>query len=358
MRPILHPHLFKLHSQGAKLAGQKNKQHSDFNLDLDSQEALQEHIYHAYGEWDNTYNMGKLVMGTAHKFASGFTSSDLLPPPPLINSSQFMSDPMLTSQNVQNLGTSGNVLAHGGLSSSKVSLATSNASVMSNHNTDQHLQEHVHTEACFKTVKSNRSLLNSTTSTTTKPKVNMNPTTNHQHVDHCFQHNPFLHTHHNSYSTSPQSSPPMVSASGGTVPHGRKSYFPELKQLRKDGTLPPNGCPRANNLHLHGTNNSNLQTLSDQPTNNQSHSNNFSRRFFSDPKQPLNAKDGLGGVGAMANGCQHPSMHFHPPNNQASGPPINNNSGSGGSSPPCHEADCDGHHEDNDSIDDSCSGNY
>lgn len=49
-------------------------------LDFDTPEGLQEHMYHAYGEWDNTYNTRMLL--DSHKYGAAL-GTDLLPPPPL-----------------------------------------------------------------------------------------------------------------------------------------------------------------------------------------------------------------------------------------------------------------------------------
>lgn len=72
-------------------------------LDFDSPDGIHEHIYHAYGEWDNTYD----TRGLLPKYDLG---SELLPPPPLTTNftTSFLSEPytMATLMGVDTVSTS------------------------------------------------------------------------------------------------------------------------------------------------------------------------------------------------------------------------------------------------------------
>lgn len=89
------PHLYELHNpllqhqQAAKTTNPSQKKH--FSLDLESHDALHEHIYHAYGEWDNSYDSAKLMMA-GHKFNTGFGSELFSPQTPPLLSSAFVGE--------------------------------------------------------------------------------------------------------------------------------------------------------------------------------------------------------------------------------------------------------------------------
>ncbi|XP_061177860.1 protein FAM193A-like [Saccostrea echinata] len=73
-------------------------------LDFDSPEGIHEHMYHAYGEWDNTYNAS-----IPFQKYSGI-STDLLPPPPLttnFNTASFLNEPfsVATQMGVETVST-------------------------------------------------------------------------------------------------------------------------------------------------------------------------------------------------------------------------------------------------------------
>lgn len=71
-RSLLQPQLYDLHGV--------RSQRLPLKLDFEDPDGIQDHLYHAYGDWDNTYNP-PLLLPSAHRFSSGL-SSDLLPPPP------------------------------------------------------------------------------------------------------------------------------------------------------------------------------------------------------------------------------------------------------------------------------------
>lgn len=102
IRPVLQPQLYDLHlpmRQPKPIIQPK----VPLKLDFDSPDGIHEHIYHAYGEWDNTYD----TRGLLPKYELG---SDLLPPPPLTTNfaTSFLSEPytMATLMGVDTVSTS------------------------------------------------------------------------------------------------------------------------------------------------------------------------------------------------------------------------------------------------------------
>ena len=96
-RPVFKPpHLYELHNpllhqQAPKTNTQSQKKHGNFSLDLDSHEALHEHIYHAYGEWDNSYDSAKLMLAS-HKFNAGLGSELFSGQTPPLLSSRYVGE--------------------------------------------------------------------------------------------------------------------------------------------------------------------------------------------------------------------------------------------------------------------------
>lgn len=90
VRPILQPNLYDLHlpNQHHKSIIQQTK--VPIKLDFDSPEGINDHIYHAYGDWDNTTYDPRLLLGT------GKFESELLPPPPFSSpyTSTLLSEPL------------------------------------------------------------------------------------------------------------------------------------------------------------------------------------------------------------------------------------------------------------------------
>ena len=77
MRPLLQPQLYDLHlpmRQPKSIIQPK----VPLKLDFDSPDGIHDHINHAYGDWDNTYDSRVLLP----KYGTGL-STELLPPPPL-----------------------------------------------------------------------------------------------------------------------------------------------------------------------------------------------------------------------------------------------------------------------------------
>ena len=261
IRPGLQSQLYELQSstnstrQPKSLLNPQKKHNTNFSLDLDSHEALHEHIYHAYGEWDNAYDSTKMMF-SSHKYVGGL-GSELFsaPPPPLMNGSPFVSvADQLSTEAALSLAASGakpsSLYQHStmaALSNPLTSMATSTAFANTSMATAN--GEHVHTEACFKNMKPlNRTLLNSsqalgtmagkspvtscvsssastggggTASTTssslgTAAAAAAAAVAASTHSDHCLKHNPFLHTHHSSFTsthatTTISASPPLPS---------------------------------------------------------------------------------------------------------------------------------------------------
>ncbi|XP_021378384.1 protein FAM193A-like isoform X2 [Mizuhopecten yessoensis] len=102
IRPVLQPQLYDLHlpmRQPKPIIQPK----VPLKLDFDSPDGIHEHIYHAYGEWDNTYD----TRGLLPKYELG---SELLPPPPLTSNftTNFLTEPytMATLMGVDTVSTS------------------------------------------------------------------------------------------------------------------------------------------------------------------------------------------------------------------------------------------------------------
>ena len=92
IRSVLSPQLYDLHSplRQSKLP---------VKLDFDNPDSIQDHLYHAYGDWDNTFDPRNLI--GSHHYSSTMTS-DLLPPPPLTSNMPYLTEPLscLSAQTV------------------------------------------------------------------------------------------------------------------------------------------------------------------------------------------------------------------------------------------------------------------
>lgn len=101
VKPILQPNLYDLHlpSQRHKSIIQQAK--VPIKLDFDTSQGINDHIYHAYGDWDNTTYDPRLLLGT------GKFESELLPPPPFTSpyTSSLLTEP-LSLQGIFNTSSS------------------------------------------------------------------------------------------------------------------------------------------------------------------------------------------------------------------------------------------------------------
>lgn len=93
VRPLLQPQLYDLHMpirQPKPIMQGK----VPLKLDFDSPEGIHEHFYHAYGEWDNTYDPRVLLP----KYSDNL-GTELLPPPPLSSNftTNFLTEPFSIS---------------------------------------------------------------------------------------------------------------------------------------------------------------------------------------------------------------------------------------------------------------------
>lgn len=315
------------HSKASASQQQQQQQHNSLNLDIDSHEALHEHIYHAYGDWDNSYDTTKMMLA-GHKFSGALASELLSAAPPLMTANPFMQDPgsatldmsALTSQvaaaNIQfgaaagasaacssGLSSSGSsVASNSSASSSTCSIAAAfsgaataasllNPSVVNNHHSAK--ADHVHTDACFKNMKTlpasstgSRMLFSSKSATQAlksggllAPSVGgaaasqSNSSGGSGSVpqpsfpvsasgsssasatslaslatgvsfplsEHCLKHNPFLHTHHSSFSGT-HTTTTISTASGLPAAHAQPMKLTsELIRsvTMKEGTTTP-----------------------------------------------------------------------------------------------------------------------
>ena len=293
--PLIQPHLYELHSHSAAKAT-PNKH--NFSLDLDSHQALHEHIYHAYGDWENTFD-------GATDYGGGLSASELFnqPTPPLLNGNPYM-DPHL-SQTETATSKAATLLSHGVCSAKAAvtqTVSSSGGLVGTSGN------EHVHTEACFKTLKPiNRTLAQPTQKTTvapfkgTLPSLTTAPSSVSAavpHTDHCLKHNPFLHTHHSSFSGTQGTTTVTSTAAPAQLQHPMKLPEPPNLNLNLGHQMSPHMA--CNHQHSHG----------------------------------------------------HPAPVSAPPPAAPQPPPAAPITGA------CNDPECDGHHEDNydsNSMDDSCS---
>ncbi|KAL3864296.1 hypothetical protein ACJMK2_005990 [Sinanodonta woodiana] len=75
--PLLQPQLYDLHLPIQQRPKPIIQSKVPMKLDFETPDGIHEHIYHAYGDWDNTYDP-RLLSGSPR-----FSDSELLPPPPL-----------------------------------------------------------------------------------------------------------------------------------------------------------------------------------------------------------------------------------------------------------------------------------
>ena len=366
LRPVLQPHLYELHSptntqrQPKSLFNTQKKHNGNFSLDLDSHEALHEHIYHAYGEWDNAYDCAKLMLGS-HKYGPAGLGSELFnaPPPPLMNGSPFVSvSDQLSTETAVSLASAAktSIYQHNMVAVKSPLTSVANSKSFVSTNVSSTSGEHVHTEACFKMKPVSRNLLNSgqlpsgsmasktSTSNTLSssslgssaspvnlPSSFVSPTSGlpAPHSDHCLKHNPFLHTHHASFTsthttTTIAPSPPLPSVPlpMKLTPELIRSAAISAAKEEAARTINPQGSPL--NMphtcsHAHQHTNAGMAQLS---------GNN---RTFLD-------------------------ANTNTPNSALANNAALNNVSVGTSTGAYNDTECDGHHDpEYDSIDDSCS---
>ncbi len=361
------PHLYELHPgmnvrPSGKQAQMQKKHGSGYNLDLDSHEALHEHIHNAYGDWDNSYDATKLMLAP-HKFG-GNLGSELFsnPVPPLMNGAQFASDALATTTETSLVSavTSSTMLQNGslaGLSAVKSSVSAppngNNMLITTSTAASQAIgNEHVHTEACFKK-GSSHAMLNSSQSPTRQgmklpimpamtsvgnntsvPMVLSNTVASSgsvmptSHSDHCLKHNPFLHTHHSSFSSTHSTN--TITAAPAVPSHPLPiKLTPDL--IKSAAAISASKDPTLASVNMNPGGNASFNLPLTCSHAHAQHNNQAIAQLAGNRNPQVDANNAV-----SAN------------NNQAG---VMNNV-SVGTSTVCNDPDCDGHHEDDD---DSCS---
>ncbi|XP_013395019.1 protein FAM193A isoform X2 [Lingula anatina] len=332
VRPFLHPQLYDLHTPlqhfPKPIIQPQKKQPLNLNLDLDSQEALHEHIYNAYSEWDNVYDHTNFMFPHA-KFGSSL-GSELLngPPPPLLNANTFLGGdqrpPFSIDQNVFSSPSKASA-PHSTVGNSKTSLAAPMPT----------LADHVaQKENCFKNLKPiNRTTFNQPVSKAPQHPNLASPAgmsfggkVDPGYLDHCLKHsptsNPFSVSHFPlSNTTNTFTSVPASSASAHQL---------SLESMKLP-VLPPGTAEELVSQAFGAGLNLNLP----HPCNHL-HNNNNTGQGLSKPPPPTAGMDSSG-------------MYGGPLGNSAA---MNNVSV--GTSTGCADPECDGHHDDT-YDEDSCS---
>lgn len=97
VRPLLQPQLYDLHMPLRQPKPLIQSPKVPLKLDFDSPDGIHEHIYHAYGDWDNTYD-SRMMLSNIPKYGHGL-GSELLPAVPLTNNytSNFLTEPFSVS---------------------------------------------------------------------------------------------------------------------------------------------------------------------------------------------------------------------------------------------------------------------
>lgn len=90
VRPILQPNLYDLHLSNTQQKSGIQQTKVPIKLDFDTPEGIHDHIYHAYGDWDNTTYDPQLFL------RSGKFESELLPSPPFSSpyTSTLLTEPL------------------------------------------------------------------------------------------------------------------------------------------------------------------------------------------------------------------------------------------------------------------------
>ncbi len=395
---LLQPRLYELHNPlrvptTKPLVGhQPHKKHTaNFNLDLNSHEALHEHIYHAYGDWDNSYDVSKLML-TSHKFGTANLGSELFSAaPPVLGASPFVPDlASLDSSQLAGVVKTSTIQSTSNSSAHVTSLATATVSTQAFNSADyltslQSLSQGIqsfnpnlalaanaaasaHAQASLGAqATGGHSLLlpsSSCSAMTTsmamgrglgvsQPGVNTGASATT--ADLCLKHNPFLQGQPFSLAGTHTTNP------GGQITGGAAREF--TQQEKEDFinifNLPPYSCSLSTAAaagssvaYTSGSTSSSLSMTGATATTT------TSTIPASNSQRSVASKSVLDAGAAAAPAPQPPSPHApHAPHNnphQAGGGGVASVGTSTGGT--CNEPDCDGHHDDNyDSIDDSCS---
>lgn len=94
VRPLLQPQLYDLHMPVRQPKPIIQSSKVPLKLDFDTPDGIHEHIYHAYGDWDNTYDSRMMLSKYSHGLGS-----ELLPAAPLTSnySTNFLTEPFSVS---------------------------------------------------------------------------------------------------------------------------------------------------------------------------------------------------------------------------------------------------------------------
>ncbi|XP_045190790.2 protein FAM193A-like isoform X3 [Mercenaria mercenaria] len=324
VRPILQPNLYDLHlpNQRHKSIIQQTK--VPIKLDFDSPEGINDHIYHAYGDWDNTTYDPRLLLG------SGKFDSELLPPPPF--SSPYTSTLLTEPLNLPGMFSTSSSLPTSATSSAFVSTFANHTSSAAATQAATKITDNLSVLTTKESLGEQLANKHNQCSNQTTPAPNHNPPCSRPatlggnnapkvpekgHSQHCKKHNNTRgnaksgsapsHNHNNNQMKMPE----MLQTKEGRQMF--QQYANSLKQQSNQNNHP---CTHANN----NNNNNTSKVANHLGTLREPHQGNSS-------------------TGPCPNSMQLPTS-------------VNNVSV--GTSTVCTEPDCDGNH-DNDSFDDNCS---
>lgn len=320
VRPILQPNLYDLHlpNQRHKSIIQQTK--VPIKLDFDTPEGINDHIYHAYGDWDNTSYDPRLLLGT------GKFDSELLPPPPFTSpyTSSLLTEPL----NLQGIFNT---------SSSLPSSATSSPSLSTFAN---HTSSSVSTQSATK-ITDNLSVL-TVKETFPEPVTSKHSQCSNQNV---------LQPNHN-----PPSCSRPATLGGNNVPKAsEKGHSQHCKKHNSQGNAKSGSVPAHN--HNPKVTSEMLQTKEGRQMFQQyalkqsNHNSHPSCNHTANNSTASKVANNLGTLRETLQGSGSSPVAGCPNSVQL---PTSVNNVSVGTSTVCTEPDCDGNH-DNDSYDDNCS---
>ncbi|XP_046371497.2 protein FAM193A-like isoform X3 [Haliotis rufescens] len=303
MRSILPPQLYDLHGplRQAKLP---------VKLDFDNPENIQDHLYHAYGDWDNTPYDPRVVIG-GYRYGGGL-GSDLLPPPPLTTNSPYPPEPLSSVSQTATTTTTCTT-------TSALNNHLANAITKSMDRSNDHQVKPVLSDSCAKCSEPVSSLSSSLSSSGSQPhgppctrpatlggNTQVQQTGVKQPHTHCKKHVNGKTTSQPSHNHSLQAHGGLQGVQSDLLKNSPRNKD-ELSRPLRNSSLNPHPCSHANTRNASAVH----QTQGD------SHA-----------------------------GCCPSSVPM--------ATTVNNVSV--GTSTVCTDPDCDAHHDDNcDSIDDSCS---
>lgn len=312
VKPLLQPQLYDLHMpmrQPKPIIQTK----VPVKLDFDTPEGIHEHIYHAYGDWDNTYDP-RILLQQPPKYGGGL-STDLLPPPPLTSNytTNFLPDPFpVASQSASVMTSASRTLANNHTFSGVDAIGPSH-----NINTS---------ESLVKTTKCQNSGGGKVAPPPCSRPATLGGNNNQRlqektHAMHCKKHNlpvlpksPVMNQSHNHLNGMGSPGKTSQEHGGNPVKSNHELVKERMQMIHQFANLTPSTNPHS--CH---------------------HSGNISNSNHTYPSS---------GVIDPHTGVCASSVSL----------PTTVNNVSVGTSTVCAEADCDGHHEENyDSIDDSCS---